>query len=141
MHFWPVIYLAITAAAAITPFTLEPVGHNIDLDSGLFHALVFIGMPLQATWLGIVTYRSLVRRTVGDYLQARIWHSPPTNPQSNQLAQILAFGSFGVSTVCQHTNTGLRLFGFLGVWVSAGLLASLLLFRARHIHSSRRHEI
>lgn len=138
MSIWPAIYLALAAAAAIAPSTLPGVANNFSLDPGIRPFLVFVAMPLQAVFVAAASYRSLVRRTSDDQRRAQIWQSPPTNPQSNQLAQILGFGCFGISAAFFHPDAALRVFGLFGVWLSAALLVSLLGFRMRHVRAARR---
>lgn len=129
---WPAIYATLGIAAAIAPQTLVGVGHGMTVDPIGFRFMIFVGMPLMSAFTGATSYFSLVRRSTPSHLQASVWNSPPTNPQSNQLAQIIGFGSLGISAALQHADAGLRMFGIFGIWISVALAVSLMIFRARH---------
>jgi len=135
MRIWPALYLAIAGAAALAPMTMSTLERELARDSGAFLFLIAVGIPLQSVFVGVASYRSLVKRAGNDHLRASIWQSPPTNPQSNQLAQILGFGCFGASAALQYFDSALGTFGISGIGVSLALLASLVLFRARYVHA------
>jgi len=128
------IYLALGVAMAIAVRTLVDDKHGPIGDARTQHVVVFVVMPLMSVFAGFMGYFSLARRCTDAHLAARIWNSSPRNPQSNQLTQIIGFGSVGLSAVSQQIDGALRIFGFFAMWISVALIVSLLLFRIRHVH-------
>ena len=137
---WPLLYAGLGVAASIAPLTLIGVARGTKIDPVGFRFMVFVGMPLLSVFSGVTSYFSLARRSTTSHLRARIWNSPPTNPQSNQLAQVIGFGCLRVSAALQRSDAGLRMFGIFGIWISIALLISLVVFRARHVRRVEREE-
>jgi hypothetical protein len=127
---WPALYVVLGVAAAVAARTFMTDGSPMPHDALLESGMIYIAMPLFAVFAGISSYLSLGRRCTPNHLTARIWSSPPTNPQSNRLAQIIGFGCFGISAVSQRPDAPLRVFGWLGISTAVALTVSLILFRA-----------
>src|SRR5581483_11742991 len=133
---WPTLYVVLGIAAAVAPRTLAGFGRDARFAPLSDWFMVFVAMPLLSVFTGVTSYFSLVRRSTPNHLREHIWNSPPTNPQSNQLAQIIGFGCLSVSAVSQHADGVLRMLGIFGLWISLALIISLRVFRVRHVRKA-----
>ncbi len=65
-------------------------------------------------------------------LGASIWDASPANPQSNHLAQVIFFGSIGISSLVQSRSSVSQSVGFLPLAMAFGIAVGLLAFRCRY---------
>lgn len=62
-------------------------------------------------------------------LDTSIWDSSPANPQSNHLAQVIFFGSIGITSLVQSRSSVSESIGFLPLAIAVGTGSGLSAFR------------
>lgn len=65
-------------------------------------------------------------------LDVSMWDSSPVNPQSNRLAQVIFFGSIGISSLVQSRSSISQSVGFLPLAMAVGICGGLLAFRWKY---------
>jgi hypothetical protein len=65
-------------------------------------------------------------------LDTSIWDSSPANAQSNHLAQVIFFGSIGISSLIQSRSSVSESVGFLPLTMAVGIGGGLFAFRWRY---------
>lgn len=130
---WPLVYIAIGLFGAFGAQEIQDPNRRAALDLGDELLAIGVFMPALSAFAGFMSYFALRRRCTPAHLRADIWHSAPLNPQSNQLAQIIFFGSFGFSAVLRWSDARLRDFGLFALWMALALLVSQSIFRLRRV--------